>query len=55
MSEVDEARIKELAKLPPKVLRGADGPAVQEVARKVVEILALIPSEKQDAPRGQGS
>lgn len=55
MCEVDERRIKELAKLPPHVVRGAGMPAAQEEARKVLEHLALMPRQGRDSCRGDGA
>ncbi|MFI9391930.1 hypothetical protein ACIG53_13715 [Streptomyces bauhiniae] len=45
MSEVDEQRIAELAKQPPRVLRGCSGPGARSEARKVVEVMALMSRE----------
>ena len=53
MSELDEQRIKELAKLTPHVLCGADGSAAREEARKVLECLALIRTEGEGPHRGE--
>ncbi|MEU0722774.1 hypothetical protein [Streptomyces sp. NPDC006140] len=54
MCEVDERRIKELAKLPPRVLLGTDRSAARKEARKVVESLGLIRAEGQGSGRREG-
>ncbi|MDQ0990770.1 hypothetical protein [Streptomyces sp. V3I7] len=51
MSELDERRIEELAKLPPRVVRGSGGLAARGEARKVLEWQALM---SRDAQESQG-
>lgn len=55
MSEIDERRIAELAKEPPRVLgrRGAASAAAREEARRVLEWQALIRGREPDV-HGQG-
>lgn len=57
MSEVDERVIAELAKEPPRVLRGAAGPGALEEARKVLKRQALMGGSDQglNAREGRGS
>ncbi|MFE0255144.1 hypothetical protein [Streptomyces sp. NPDC059010] len=48
MSELDEQRIAELAKRPPRVVRGgASAKALKEV-RTVLEVMAMMRREEQD-------
>lgn len=49
MCELDERRIREAAKLPPRVMRGAGEAASREEARKAVDGLALISDRGRDS------
>jgi len=48
MCELDERRIRETAKLPPRVTRGAGGTASREEAHRVMERVALMPDRERD-------
>jgi hypothetical protein len=50
-SRVDERRIAELAKEPPRVLQEGAGAAEREAARRVVEVMALMGDGKDGGGR----
>jgi hypothetical protein len=51
MSEIDERRIAEIAKEPPRVLRSAPDGAAREEAHRIVETMALMRKQR----RGTGA
>ncbi|MGW7572413.1 hypothetical protein [Streptomyces sp. NPDC054765] len=55
MSEVDERRIAELAKEPPRVLRGVAGPGALVEARKLLEQQALMNCEQREGSTPEDS
>lgn len=53
MSEVDERRIAEIAKEPPRVLRGVPQAALDE-ARRTVEVMAFLRKQERGGRGGGG-